>query len=824
MIKVNSTIEHDKANHLVSIQFMMPYDRNEQFTGREKLLQTLRNMLCENISKQWNHRVALYGMGGIGKTQTAIAYVYVNRKNYDKIFWISGATEDSLLSGYMEIATGTKCVPVRPDSNPQTIAKFVLAWLREQSNWLVVIDNLDDITVAKNYLPERAPDKHTLITTRNPNAKGIPACGLEVPLPDLQESMEMLCTLSNMDIESNLEEAENLVKELGYLPLALDQAASYVYYVTRSFSVFLEFYQKRRVDLHKWLPEGNRQYSHSVATTWLVSFEFIKKDQPQTAKLLQLLAFLNPDMVFIDFLANSKDAFDSKLYETISDPMHFATTLLNLEKFSLVKWSRESNTLSMHRLIQAVVKDEMAERYVISCMMTVVEMCDVAFPRNYENENRSLCRRYNSQVVGPLLNVGKLRTSRTAEVVLRIGEFLVSDAKYEESKQLCVMAVEIFTDVKGNDDQCTLNAKVSLAECLWRHGRLNEAAELLNDAIMIAKRVYGEDHPSTLRAMRHLGMTSWYQGFRDKALEIQKKTLALRRKVLGSEHPETMDAMDNLGLALNSMNHWSEAVAIQEETVGLKTKVFGAEHPSTLNAMINLLGTYVDGHSKPLEEAAALQEKTLEIVERVLGEESRSMPELMTDLGVTYRLLGRSDEAAEMHERAALIGKRILGDDHQHVLNTLHCLAQDYHDQSRLLEALQLCEHVVSTMSDRLGEHHHKTENAKKSLEVIRRTVSGIKSRFEGDEERECPNDPKQHDAPSEEQMNNSIKPIIHLEVLDRKNTNDSLTPMNGRTILILATLKYFASMGLRNKKWLWSFLVVAITYAIWKYIVIPIL
>src|SRR6202035_432048 len=110
------------------------------------------------------------------------------------------------------------------------------------------------------------------------------------------------------------------------------------------------------------LPEGNRQYSHSVATTWSVSFDFIKNDQPQTAKLLQVLAFLNPDVIFVDFLTDAKGAFDSELHRTSSDSMNFATALLSLEKFSLVKWSRESNALSMHRLIQAVVKDEMAEK------------------------------------------------------------------------------------------------------------------------------------------------------------------------------------------------------------------------------------------------------------------------------------------------------------------------------------------------------------------------------------------------------------------------------------------------------------------------------
>src|SRR5271168_2761421 len=112
--------------------FMVPYDKNEQFTGRTDLLQTVEDMLSEVVLRQYNHRVALYGMGGVGKTQTAIAYVYASRDKYDRIYWISAATEAALQSGFQEIGSRSGCAPANDNSDPKQTATIVRAWLQTQ--------------------------------------------------------------------------------------------------------------------------------------------------------------------------------------------------------------------------------------------------------------------------------------------------------------------------------------------------------------------------------------------------------------------------------------------------------------------------------------------------------------------------------------------------------------------------------------------------------------------------------------------------------------------------------------------------------------------
>src|SRR5579862_722461 len=220
---------------------MVPYEQNPHFTGRAMLLETLRKRLCETNPNQYNHRVALYGLGGIGKTQAAIEYAYRHRDDYDEVFWISAVDKNSLLSGFQKIANSLGYV-AKEDDGPIEMANYVLARFRQRGKWLLVIDNLDELRIVGDahstsefcYLPDVTNGGHTLITTRDPNAIGIPAQGLEVGSMEVEDAVKYLlhrCQLhpdDNFENLSEIEEAEKIVDELGCLPLAIEQAAAYI--------------------------------------------------------------------------------------------------------------------------------------------------------------------------------------------------------------------------------------------------------------------------------------------------------------------------------------------------------------------------------------------------------------------------------------------------------------------------------------------------------------------------------------------------------------------------------------------------------------------
>ena len=618
-------IQHDE----ISIdKFIVPFEQNHWFTGRTIFLKTVKQMLFDQTSKKYNHRIALYGMGGIGKTQTALEYVYTNRDSYERIYWITAVDQASLLSGYQKIATKAGLNSLLK-LKPVEIAEGVLSWLRQRQSWLLVIDNLDDINVATGFLPENGPQKHTLITTRNPNSAGIPAEGLEVPLLDAMDSIDLLCTLSKVVNIANSPEnihAARIVEELGYLPLGIEQAAAYVREVAGDFATFLEHYYKIRPQLYKWVPKGSRQYSFSIATTWSMSFNVVRESDPQAAKLFQLLSFLNPDGILIDFLESAAQVLDNDSRKVVSNPIDQAKALIELEKFSLLKWNRLTKTLVIHRLVQAVIRDEMSvEERAIICN-TVVDICDESFPREWNPDTRPLCRVYSSQVLVPLLSVKSIQTMKLIDIMERVGDFLRNDGKYNDSARLLEEGVQIGGAIRGADDPSTLTSMNNLASTYGQQGRTKEACELEEEVLRKRKEILGDDHPDTLTSMNNLASTYWQQGRTKEACELQEEVLQKMKEILGDDHPDTLMSMNNLALTYKQQGRTKETCELEEEVLRKRKEIQGDDHPDTLTSMNNLASTYwQQGRTK---EACELQEEVLrkrkEILETITRTRSRA--------------------------------------------------------------------------------------------------------------------------------------------------------------------------------------------------------
>src|SRR5579859_3177527 len=227
---------------------MVRYERNQQFAGRHYFLAELHKKFQTPSTEVY--RIALFGLGGIGKTQIALEYVYRYQLPYQRIYWISADIQASLLDGYQKIAEQAK-LQVSHLSTAVEVAERVISWLEQEESWLLVVDNVDDfkvLSMAENrhskflLLPSTGHSgRHTLITTRNRFADGIPAQGMEVSKFKPEESLELLYKSSKTtpSLDSTEDQAAvKIVEDLDHLPLAIDQAAAYIREVAKMFSTF----------------------------------------------------------------------------------------------------------------------------------------------------------------------------------------------------------------------------------------------------------------------------------------------------------------------------------------------------------------------------------------------------------------------------------------------------------------------------------------------------------------------------------------------------------------------------------------------------------
>jgi tetratricopeptide (TPR) repeat protein len=393
--------------------------------------------------------------------------------------------------------------------------------------------------------------------------------------------------------------------------------------------------------------------------------------------------------------------------------MKMAQTLLCLEKFSLIKWSRKRNTISVHRLIQAVLQDQMNENDYSTWSSTVIKMCDLAFPVEATKENRLLCRRYQGQVAAPLLSLVGLQKIEVAEIMHRVGVFMTDEGKLKDGERLCYEAVKICSHLMGSDDLKTINMSVSLALNYRKQGRLAEAAELGEKTLSTARRVLSEEHPDTLTAMNSLGNTYNNQERLEEAVELLEKTLSIRRRLLGEDHPDTLKTMINLGNSYSGQERWTEAEELREKTLSAARRVLGEEHSITLMALNNLAITYKD--QEQLLKAAELQEQTLSTTRRLFGDEHSDTMRAMYNLANTYFDLGRSTQAIELQTQTVSARRKVLGEDHSYTLRAMRDLAQMYSasdDPDQLQIAANLAETAYVGLKKQLGEAHPDTQYA----------------------------------------------------------------------------------------------------------------
>ena len=270
-------------------------DRNPFFTGRERVLAQLQEALAAQ------GRAALSGLGGVGKTQTAVEYAHRHSEEYAHTFWATADSREAVVSGYATIA-GLLELP-EADAQDQTLAvEAVKRWLSSHEDWLLILDNADDLAMAREFIPP-GNNGHVILTTRA-RATGAMARRLEIQEMGTEEGALLLLRRAkyiaedaplNAAVEADQARAKEIATQLDGLPLALDQAAAYIEETGCGLSGYLDLYRNHAPDLLRLRGTLGTGHPDPVASTWALSFENVEKANPAAAELLKFCAFLHPD-------------------------------------------------------------------------------------------------------------------------------------------------------------------------------------------------------------------------------------------------------------------------------------------------------------------------------------------------------------------------------------------------------------------------------------------------------------------------------------------------------------------------------------------------
>ncbi|KAF4458057.1 NB-ARC and TPR domain protein [Fusarium austroafricanum] len=339
----------------------LPVAENRRFFGRREILKDLEKHLTPADTSSHLSSIALYGLGGIGKTQIALAYAYHKQEDLDAIFWISAADQYSIQQDFSKVAVeALKLEEAQPQAHQKNMI-LVLNWLqRTSAKWLLVFDNVDSYGILDQCWPT---SKHgaILITTRDILVATLPIDqGLEVNEFNIDEGAGFLLHMATKrrQVNGELENSRQVASKLGGLPLALNQMAAVINAKNYSIKDFDTMYSKHEKRFHKERKSGWKYlgYQHSLNTVWDISFTSLGDE---ARACLGVLSFFCPDSVPSDVFKVNRPSELPALLSFCEDELCLDDALEELTHHALVRKNIERDSFRIHRLVQTEYRSRM---------------------------------------------------------------------------------------------------------------------------------------------------------------------------------------------------------------------------------------------------------------------------------------------------------------------------------------------------------------------------------------------------------------------------------------------------------------------------------
>jgi tetratricopeptide (TPR) repeat protein len=485
----------------------VPHPRNEFFEGRDAVIADLRKNLTRRRKAALSQ--AITGLGGIGKTQTAVEYAYRYRDKYKAILWLNAESTLGLRTGFAELAERLELPHPEHDLDAAIVA--FKQWLKTQPGWLLILDNADDPALLMPFLPE-AEHGHILITSRARTFQNLavvdPVRLDELSIDDATAFLLHRCGRQDAE-DAERVAATELARELDGLPLALEQAAAYIVDREASFQRYVESYRIRGLKLvGAQLPALGR-YARSVTTTWAANFEAVEKESPAAADVLRFSAFLAPDAIPFELLTRGAPELGRPLNEALAsaegDPLVVVDLLRTLARFSLIRLDGMNETYGIHRMVQEVLKDAMGDAARHLWSERAVRAAAQAFPV-VEYENWPLCGRQlpHALAVTSWIERDRMTFVEARGLVNRIAFYMYETAQYAEAEPLLLKSTEINRLALGEQHPSYATSLNNLAGLYRAMGRHAEAEPLLLKSTEILRLALGEQHPSYATSLNNL--------------------------------------------------------------------------------------------------------------------------------------------------------------------------------------------------------------------------------------------------------------------------------------------------------------------------------
>ncbi|KAF9069364.1 hypothetical protein BDP27DRAFT_1420995 [Rhodocollybia butyracea] len=733
----------------------------QQFIGRDTIISSLESHFLEgtpSVAQRKQKIYLLWGLGGAGKTQTALEFAFRFQDSFSKVFLICAASENLIHASFYDIAKQEGLV---------------------EPTWLIGKGLLEDrkeewLTQHGKILPS-CRHGNIIITSRNEALVQLTVgdgMATELKGMDEEDAIKLLSIYAGVK-NATAEESATLVditRTLHGFPLALIQAGAYIQQLG-CLSTYLERFQSQRAEiLATDRSQSIDDYTLSIYSTWNLSWKMLSDSAQEFLRICSYLHFENIPRRFFQRAVQNVDTISQKhpgelmnqviatLQKLFLNPRQWNdlamdSIIIQLKSFSLIQVLHGGILYNIHPLVHQWVLDGIKNH--MDTLVTAVLATSFGNLRKNETSKSDtlfvLEIQSHSQWAKPLdinevfiweafrqlwsrsghfakelelakhmLHVSETSNGKehpeTLKCTENLGVVYSRLGQYNNALELEQPLLERSKDVLGEQHSDTLMRIQYLATTYQDIGKYNDALRLQEPLLELSKTLLGGQYPETLRRTQDLAITYGRLGRYDEALDLRKSLLQLFEEIWGKEHPETLSQVQNLAVAYKMLGDHNKALELEKPLVELSEKLLGNKHPTSLNRLQNLGRTYQE--LGRYNNALELQEPLLSLSEKVLGKRHPYTLIRIDLLGVTYGKLGRYKDALELQETLPTLSEQVLGDQHPDTLNRIQNLAITYHDLDRYKEALDLEEPLAKLSAQLLGPQHPDTLTRNQNLAI----------------------------------------------------------------------------------------------------------
>jgi tetratricopeptide (TPR) repeat protein len=665
------------------------------FKGRSALIE-----LLETTSRP----LALIGPGGVGKTRLAIEHAWRQIGRCSAVLLVSAGSVEALNRNLAGL-----CNQAALDLPEQTLTEeaaqrqAVFHWLQSHPGWLLILDNVDspEAAAAVEALLPQLSGGQLLITTRLRDwSAAVQRQEVELLSPEAATAFLLERTAERRRPESDdAAMAEAMaVEDLGRLALALEQAGAYISQRRLSLSAYRNQWQRNRQQVLAWNDPRLMQYDRSLATTWLTSYQQV---DASARTLLRRLAWLSPEPIpesLLEVAIPGDPDAGGDGWEAISQ----------LEGYSLLNRSAEAPTLSVHRLVQEVVRlwQQQPNEPEPNELEQALAWLDAAFVGNPQDVR-------NWGVLDPLaphaLAVAGFGdragiSPLSARLYADLGVQLLAKAQYGDAEPLMRRALAIDEASYGKEHPNVATALNNLAQLLQETNRFAEAEHLKRRVVAMFEADHGSTHPNVATALNNLALLLHATNRFAEAEPLLRRALAIDEACYGLDHPRISLRLNNLAGLLQDSNRLVEAESLLRRALEIDTLHYGDNHPNVA-AGLNNLAAWLHASNR-LEEAEPLLRRALAIDEASYGNEHPNVARDLGNLAQLLKISNRLEEAEPLMRRALAIDEASSGSAHPKVARHLNNLAGLLEASHRLEEAEPLLRRALAIDEASYGSDH----------------------------------------------------------------------------------------------------------------------